>query len=195
MHKSPRGFTLTEVLVAISVLSLIVLATASALRTFADTQLRIERTTARLDEMRMAGGFLRNSLRQAVAMSTSMEFSQYFIGRSAEVSWLGPMLAAGDVSGLHYIRIFLEDTELRIQLIPYRRAIGRPEWDGVISYRLLGEVDQALFEYRPALGEDWTSEWSMDEMGIPQAVRLRLSVTGRFWPDMLVAIDQHGRRL
>ena len=42
-HPRSRGFTLVEVMVSLAVLSLILLATVSALRTFANTQGSLER--------------------------------------------------------------------------------------------------------------------------------------------------------
>src|SRR5690606_14159465 len=60
------GFTIVEVVVALTVLSLIVLATLTAVQTFGDTQARLETTLVRLDQMRMVSQFLRSTLRQAV---------------------------------------------------------------------------------------------------------------------------------
>ena len=63
---SARGFTLVEVMVALVVLSLLMLGTLSALRTFGDTQTRIKATAQQTDQVRQVSQFLRNTLRQAV---------------------------------------------------------------------------------------------------------------------------------
>ena len=55
-----RGFTLVEVVVALTILSLIMLATVTGLRTLANTQGTLERVTARIDEVRTVSGFLRD---------------------------------------------------------------------------------------------------------------------------------------
>ena len=47
-----RGFTLIEVVVALSILSLLMLAVISALRTFGNTQVSLEKLTDRVDQMR-----------------------------------------------------------------------------------------------------------------------------------------------
>ena len=47
-----RGFTLVEVMVALTILSLVMLATVTGLRTLANTQVAIERMTSRVDEVR-----------------------------------------------------------------------------------------------------------------------------------------------
>ncbi|MEM9398488.1 MAG: prepilin-type N-terminal cleavage/methylation domain-containing protein, partial [Pseudomonadota bacterium] len=47
-----QGFTLVEVLVGISILSLVLLATVSGLRTLASTQLSLTAVATRNDELR-----------------------------------------------------------------------------------------------------------------------------------------------
>ena len=47
-----RGFTLVEVMVALTILSLVMMATVTGLRTLANTQTAIERATHRVDEIR-----------------------------------------------------------------------------------------------------------------------------------------------
>ena len=56
------GFTLIEVLVVISLLSLLMLAMGSALRTTAQTEERVDQRLQRTDEIRVASGFLRSVL-------------------------------------------------------------------------------------------------------------------------------------
>ena len=55
-----RGFTLIELLVTMALLSLLMLGMASALRTMAQTEERIDARLARADEFRIATGFLRS---------------------------------------------------------------------------------------------------------------------------------------
>ena len=64
--KPAAGFTLVEVVVALTILSLIMLATVTALRTLANTQGTLERVTARIDEVRTVSGFLRDLMEAAV---------------------------------------------------------------------------------------------------------------------------------
>ena len=59
------GFTLVEVMVSITVLSMILLATVTALRTFGNTQSSLQRMTHRVDEVRSVSGFLRAAIESA----------------------------------------------------------------------------------------------------------------------------------
>ena len=60
--KRMGGFTLVEVLVVMSLLSLVMLAMGSALRTTAQTEERVDQRLQRADEMRLAADFLRSIL-------------------------------------------------------------------------------------------------------------------------------------
>ena len=56
------GFTLVEMLVALTLMSLVMLGMASAIRTMAQTEERIDVRVDRADEMRVASGFIRSVL-------------------------------------------------------------------------------------------------------------------------------------
>ena len=57
-----HGFTLVGLLVVLTLLSLVMLAMGSALRTTAQTEERVDQRLQRTDEMRVASGFLREIL-------------------------------------------------------------------------------------------------------------------------------------
>ena len=55
------GFTLVEVIVSLGILSLIMLATISALRTFGQTQVSLDKMIDRVDEVRTVSGMVRGA--------------------------------------------------------------------------------------------------------------------------------------
>ena len=58
-----RGFTLVEVMVALTLLSLVMLVLGSAIRSMGASAERIDARSASIDEMRVATTFLRESRR------------------------------------------------------------------------------------------------------------------------------------
>ena len=66
MISSYRGMTLVEVTVATVIFSMIMLATVTALQTFAGTYAKLEKITARTAQMREADRFLRVTLKAAI---------------------------------------------------------------------------------------------------------------------------------
>ena len=61
-----RGFTLVEVIVALAILSLVMLATVSGFRTLGNTATTISRMTDRSDELRSVSSFLRDAFENSV---------------------------------------------------------------------------------------------------------------------------------
>lgn len=202
-HRPPKtknrnaGFTIIEVVVALTVLSLIILATLTAVRTLGDTQARLESTLVRLDQMRMVNQFLRSTLRQAVPVNAAdpAVFSQQgaFQGTAGEVVLVAPMPAIEGGAGLQYMRLFLGDEgEIGIQFSPYRAGYAAPDWMSVTAYPLVDEVELFELEYRETLDGEWLPGWGTETPILPQALKLRIKARDRFWPDLVVSLDQFG---
>lgn len=185
------GFTLVEMVVALTILSLLTLATLTALRTLADTQSRLETTVARLDEMRLVSRFLRDSLRQAMPVARPLSFEQYYEGESAAIRWVAPLQGVEGVAGLQYMHLYREGESLVIQFVPYQNI--EPAWGSVDANVLLENLQTFEVLYRAGPDEPWVDRWYQGEdeaTGLPYAVKLRIQARGRYWPDMVVALDQ-----
>jgi general secretion pathway protein J len=89
MPQSSRGFTLIEVIVALGIFSLIMLATVSGYRTLGNTASTIDRMTDRTDELRSVSAFLRDALENAVVGTES--------GGGDEMTFGGTATDAGPV--------------------------------------------------------------------------------------------------
>ncbi len=185
--REQRGFTLVEVVVALTVMSLLVLATLSAVRTLGDTHSRVESTTQRLDEMRLVSQFLRNSMRQAVPLQTVNRPAGYILGGPRELNWIAPLQGVEGVAGLQYMRLFLDGATLKIQFVPFHPALERPDWGAAKAHPLLHEVSEVALSFRETAQEPWQAQWGEQETALPQALRLQLRVRERYWPDLIVA--------
>ena len=82
MSKS-AGFTLVEVIVALGIFSLIMLATVSGYRTLGNTASTITRMTDRTDELRSVSAFLRDALENSVVGTESGGGDEMTFGGSA----------------------------------------------------------------------------------------------------------------
>ena len=81
--KDVAGFTLVEVIVALGIFSLIMLATVSGYRTLGNTASTIDRMTDRTDELRSVSTFLREALENAVVGTESGGGDELTFGASA----------------------------------------------------------------------------------------------------------------
>lgn len=185
------GFTLVEMVVALTILSMLTLATLTALRTLADTQSRLESTVARLDEMRLVSRFLRDSLRQTVPVPRPLSFDQYYEGEPSAIRWVAPLQGVEGVAGLQYMHLYRDGETLAIQFIPYQNI--EPAWGSVDAHVLLENLQTFEVQYRAAPDEPWVDRWYPGEnevTGVPYSLKLRIQARDRFWPDLVVAIDQ-----
>ncbi len=115
-----RGFTLVELLVTMALLSLLMLGMASALRTMAQTEERVDARLARADEFRIATGFLRSivgriSARKNPAPMTQGASPYMFAGAPTTLSWVGIMPARYGAGGAQFLS-FSGGTSARITL-------------------------------------------------------------------------------
>ena len=186
-----NGFTLVEIVVALTLLSMLTLLLLASMRMLGDSQRRLEYTVERVDEMRLVTRFLRNSIQQAFPLSTARSTYPYFEGGHRELRWVAPLRGAEGFAGLHFMRLYREKGGLAIQFVPYAAEVDEPDWLGARSFPLLDAIDRFAVDYREERGEPWVEEWGADAFTPPPAwVRLRLQVRGRYWPDVVVALDQ-----
>lgn len=115
-HVAPtmRGFTLVELLVTMALLSLVMLGMASALRSMAQLEERIDARLEQADELRVATGFVAQVLGRVSSRKLSRpvqekESAYLFVGQPDQVQWVGVMPARHGMGGLTFFRLALEN--------------------------------------------------------------------------------------
>ena len=194
-----RGFTLIEVVVALGVLSLILLATVSALRTFANTQVSLDRMIDRVDEVRTLSSFLRDTLGGAISGSSQgggLSFGGrgggevgYFESTPTSLSWKAAALFGEAYGGTLLMRIAKEEGALKLfwqEPVPPNTPVV---WRGTSSRVLLDELEEFSVSFRSEFDLDWeTTQWEGE--GAPALVRLSIKASGRHWPDLIIGVQR-----
>lgn len=202
LERQPKaqGFTLVEVMVSLAVLSLILLATVSALRTFANTQGSLERKIARIDEIRSVSSFLRDALQANVAASEEESSglslgggqteSAFFRGNSRSVEWKAPMVFGEGYGGTLLVRLAREQNQLtlRWQDPPEEDEAFEPDWGGTPSRVVIDNVEEFGIAYRQEYGENWQSGIVIETP--PVMLRLTIKSSGRYWPDLIAGVNR-----
>lgn len=191
-----RGFTLVEVVVALSILSLLLLATVSALRTFGNTQASLEKLTNRVDEMRTVSGFLRDTLQSAVvgtrrsglSLGGTPPASSYFKGDARSFAWKAPVLFGEGYGGTFLVRVAREQDKLVLRWQEPTRGDRDIKWSGTPSRDLLEGVEEFSVYYRAEFGEPWRGQWN--EENSPALVRIGIKAAGRYWPDLILQVQR-----
>ena len=193
-----RGFTLVEVIVALGVLSLILLATVSALRTFANTQVSLDKMVERVDEVRTISSFLRDMLDGAVTgdnQSGGLSFGgrssalAYFEGDAGSLEWKAPALFGEAYGGVVLVRLAREEQNLKLYWQEPPVNTDHVNWNNASSRILLVNVEEFKVGYRTEHELQWESgEW--DAPGAPALVRLTIKAGGRYWPDLILRVQR-----
>lgn len=191
-----KGFTLIEVVVALSLLSLIMLGLVGALRAFGQTGERLEEQTLVNDDLRLVGALLQSSIASAAVLQRvepdSKAVGVWFQGRVQGLEWLGVMPARHGVGGLMHLRLMLEQAQddryrLVLFMAPYRGADKEPDWDILEGRVLLEDVTDMQLRYLGFKEAGWSVEW-LNETALPTKVYLALTLRGRPWPPLLIPL-------
>jgi general secretion pathway protein J len=192
MSCKARGFTLIEVVVSITILSLIVLATVTAMRTLATTQERLEQKSIQTSQMQVVTNYLRQALIEAKPIAVydfGTLVDEYFHGNKEYLQLVAPLAVNARTGGLWSLRLSVTERQLIAQ---YQPGLQPPEWpEDALTYVLLSDVDEFSVAYRESGYAEWVSKWGahneVSTPAMPSHVRFRFKVAGRYWPDIIVA--------
>jgi general secretion pathway protein J len=184
------------VVVALTLFSLIMMATVTAFRTLASTQIAADTVTTRNDEMRAVSGFLRDAFESAVLGSNRSRTSaggspterSVFELNADSLIWRTALHFGESAGGAYVVRVAREEDELvlRWQLMG---AFGElAPWRSVPSRTLVRDMQEFAVAYRPAFGDPWLEDQSPSQT--PRWIRLRLKASDRYWPDLVMQVAQ-----
>ena len=196
LHRANRGFTLVEVVVAMTLLSLVMLVLGASIRSMGASAERIDTRTASIDDMRVATTFLREILGRVAAQreeppATGLLFS----GAAQGMRWVGVMPARFGAAGRHFFRLDMErlsdgSAGLVLRFAPWRwQQKTFPDWSRAESRVLLRNVTGMSLAYAGnGMNDGWLPSWPADEKKLPPRVRLLLAQAPFEWPPVILAI-------
>ena len=195
--RAATGFTLVELLVVLSLLSLVMLALGAAMRTMAQSEIRVDQRLQRADEMRVATGFLstvmgRVSVRKSTAPVPAGASPYLFAGQPDAVAWVGVMPARYGAGGRYFFRLAREpagsEAALVIRFAPWQSGAAFPDWNAAESRVLVTQVASMVAEYaEPEGGGGWQLQWQ-DTERLPTRLRLSLRTGAGDWPPLVFAL-------
>lgn len=192
-----RGFTLVEILVVISLLSVVMLALGAAFRTFAQTEVRLDRRVDATDEFRVATGFIRTTLgrisvRKPEPAPLSSDRRIVFGADERSIAWIGVMPARYGAGGLHYFRLAVEnidgENDLVIRFQPCLDTAAFPNWAETELRVLASNITSFDIRYQDSRQSPglWSASWVRGDRP-PDRVQILVQREGKDWPDLVVA--------
>lgn len=193
------GFTLFEVVIALSLMSLVMLGLIGAMRTFGESATRLEGRSLTMDELRIVPPFLDSILSRAVLRGlmseTATEPVGMFRGAADTAEWLGVMPGRHGMGGLSHMRIALEalhnEPALALRVRPFVGDDVIPDWAVAEPEVVINRVRTLRLRYLPAEGGDWLESWS-DPAKLPGWVSLEVTTASGPWPMMVFRLLSPG---
>ena len=207
MMRNPRqterqgGFTLLEMLVAITVLALLMIGLTQGVRTgfaFWASQTRRSAEVTELDSTARVLRHLLTDIPIRPAIPGAGQVAILFEGHSAMLSFVGDLPTGFGDSRRAKIDIALRGNDLVLDWTPHRHEVSSSPPPRPAEVRLLRGVKALEFAYWGDPGGSggaaaWLPEWVSP--ALPELVRIRLSFgkgDGRRWPDLVAAPQLRG---
>ena len=202
-HPLAVGFTLVEVIVALAILSLVMLATISGFRTLGNTAVTLHRTTDKADELRSVASFLRDAFENSVVAGAqasdeddlsfgggkaSASPSRYFKLAPSAVEWRSKILFGEAYGGSYFLRLALRGDQLELQ---WQDPDGRnqpKEWAEAPRRQVLANTQQFEVWHRLLPSEPWRR--AENKKDIPSHIKLVIKANDKFWPDLVMQVYQ-----
>ena len=198
--KQDRGFTLIEVMVALTLLAMMMVATIAAMRTLGNTKATIVKVTDRVDEVRVVSEFMRNSLGAAMPVmrqglidegSEAPLSGTYFWGGPSAVIWVAPLVGGSGLGGVFIMQLALVEDELQLTWHPYAKSVEAYSAQDSQSRILVREVEEFSLGYLDDFAGEWVEEWPGAQAN-PVAVRLNIKSREKYWPEVVVRLSSDG---
>ena len=195
-----RGFTLVEVMVALTVFSLILAGTLSAMRTLANTQRSLEQKTQRIEQIRSVTTFLRDLVESAIGTSGrdddftlgggDNEGSYFLVGKDF-FEFETSVMFGENYGGKHRVRIGQEGAALVFRWLELPAPnLNKVDWSAQPSRVIVPQLESLVIATRNEFADDWVTSRDQYDRSVPVLVRLNMTAAGRYWPDLIMRARQ-----
>lgn len=203
------GFTLLEVLLGMSLMSVMMLLLFVSLRLCVQNWNAGEKKIAQVNQAAIIQGFLQSKLHAAIPLDGDFleepEFS--FQGSKDEIQFVAAMPASAARLGLQLFKMSTKPANggrqgenLLVEMRPFFPLAVSEEWDAE-PVVILRNIRSLKFAYFGSDGEDteddmsWQNEW-LERSSLPALISIEIELfNGEIWPQLLVALkvdNEHG---
>lgn len=205
IRRGQSGFTLLEMMVGITIFSLVIVVLYAGYRLGMRSWESGERTQAAISELRLAGTFVRRHVTQTLplAISRNNAWHLWFEGDGERLVFVTSMPAYLGQGGMYEMTLSVDERDDGAALMVARRLLhpdadpGRPGVDDQ-PRALVGDLQSARFDFFGTDSDDVEASWHRRWEGkqrLPRLVRLQLTshVAGA-WPEILIPLPTNAIR-
>jgi general secretion pathway protein J len=197
-----KGFTLIEVLIAMTLLSIMVVLLFSSLKICADSWEKGESKITDVNEIAVVYNFFQRHLSEAKPLwndFTEEERTFSFQGKAQFLQFVSAFPASADRSGLQLFSIDLqeEDNEqvIKVTLTPFFPVSEGEEWhkEEVNLIKHVSDFNMVYFGSDDGVSEgSWQEEW-LDKEVVPRLVKISIKLENEiYWPEMIIDLRVTG---
>lgn len=174
MKKREQGFTLLELLISLTILTMVTVIIGAGLRLAMNAWEKGDIETGETQKLRILSSMFSQQLKSVFPYMTEIDSEQVIVFEGDKNSILF-VTTTDDIlyGGLKWIRYDYKDETLYYKegLLPDKELIDNIESDEEILDSEIGEV---TFEYFVAHADEWRDSWDFDD-SLPDAVKIKIS--------------------
>ncbi len=202
VSKRQRGFTLIEVLIAMTLLSIMVVLLFSSLRICAQSWEQGENKISDVNEVTVVYNFFQQHLSSALPLwddfSNKEEKTFSFQGKKQSLQFISSFPVSAGRSGMQLFSIEARqqygEQLIEVILTPFFPVSEGQEWheEKVVLLRHVSDFSLSYFAVDETGEGSWQDEWLEKDMQ-PQLVKISIDTeNGIFWPDIVIALKVAG---
>ena len=197
-----KGFTLIEVLIALTLLSIMVVLLFTSLKICADSWEKGETKITAVNEIAVVYNFFQHHLATAKPLfntSATGEKSFSFQGNSQSMQFVSAFPASAGKLGLQLFSVSLleEDNDqfINVALVPFINLAEdeNPSKEEVTLIKHVNEFKLSYFGSEDGMtGGSWNEEW-VNKTVLPSLIKINITLAnGYFWPEMIFDLKVTG---
>jgi general secretion pathway protein J len=206
MGLAAKGFTLIEVLIAMTLLSIMMVLLFTSLKICADSWGKGENKITDVNEIAVVYNFFQRDLSGAkplwndsTAEQQTEEKTFSFQGKAQSLQFVSAFPASAGRPGLQLFSLNLEDEDdnqvIKVTLTPFLPPSEGEEWpkEEVTLIRRVTDFTMAYFGSEDGTSEGaWTEEW-LNKGVLPRLVKISINLkNGIYWPEMIIELKITG---
>ena len=206
LRPAPKGFTLIEVLIAMTLLSIMMVLLFTSLKICADSWGKGENKITDVNEIAVVYNFFQRDLSGAkplwndsTAEQQTEEKTFSFQGKAQSLQFVSAFPASAGKPGLQLFSLNLleedDDQVIKVTLTPFLPMAEGEEWpqEEVTLIRRVTDFTMAYFGSEDGTSESaWTEEW-LNKGVLPRLVKISINLkNGIYWPEMIIDLKVTG---
>jgi len=192
-HICMTGFTLIEVLIALSLLSVMMLMLFAGLRMSAKSWDKGESKITQVSEMTSVHNFFHNQLAASLPLwdDFTKKDSQFsFKGAEHRLQFVTSLPASSRRLGLQHFDIYLKNNKIKVAVKPFYPTLTGEQWK-IEDVTLIDQITALTFSYFGSEKTEGIAEWQNKWVygHLPQLVSIDIeTVKKNYWPQIVLRL-------